>query len=317
MTTLHEFIPHFALKNPHVQTLLGYSLLRVKNPLSTTQFIKLKDGDQIALEISKPLAWKEDQTIVLLMPGTAGSHKSPYMIRMTKKLLEQNILVARLNFRGIATAQGLAKKISHGGASDDIEEAILALKKDYPQARLIVIGFSLSGNILLKLAGEKELSKIVYKIIAICPPLNLAISSQKLEEKQNKLYQQSIVSSIIEIVDSPSSSFAYKPLKPLSSCKTLRQFDELFTAPSLGFENAMDYYRQSSSLNLLTQIETPCQLLFSQDDPLIDCSEIQKMKLPSMVNLMITRYGGHMGFLQNSLSEIFWMDQMILHWIND
>lgn len=317
MSKTTEFMPLYGFKNPHAQTLLGSSLLFPKIFLSKTQLVTLKDGDKIALEISKPSRWREDQTIVLLMPGTVGSHKSPYMIRIAKKIFDQNILVVRLNFRGIATAFGLAKKVSHGGASEDVEEALLALKKDYPKVRIIVIGFSLSGNMLLKLAGEKDISNLVNKAIAICPPLNLAISSQKLEEKQNRIYQQAIVSTIIGIVNSPLSNFSYKPLEPIASCKTLRQVDELFTSLSSGFENAMDYYNKASALKLVPLITSSCQLLFAQDDPLVDCSEIQKMKIPACVDVIITRNGGHMGFVQNSLSNPFWMDQMILHWVNN
>ena len=150
------FKPLLGIKNPHAQTLLGYGLGKQSNPISQTEFVKLSDGDEIALEVSTPLNWSTSGQIVLLMPGTGGSHLSPYMIRMANRLLKSNILVMRLNYRGVATAQKKARNISHAGSSADINEALLFIKAQYPRAIVTAVGFSLSGNTLLKLAGEKQ-----------------------------------------------------------------------------------------------------------------------------------------------------------------
>ncbi|MCH9632262.1 MAG: hypothetical protein S4CHLAM6_05930 [Chlamydiae bacterium] len=309
------FKPSIALRNPHLQTLLSYVLKREAEPQSNTRLIELPDQDLLALEMSTPKGWKPTDPTVLMLPGTAGSHQSPYLVRMANRLLENNIQAIRLNFRGIGSGMGHAKKISHGGASDELLHVIKALHKDFPSSPLSVIGFSLGGNILLKLAGENELSKYLKKIIAVCPPLSLLDSSQRLTRLQNRIYQQSIVKTIIRIVESPQSKFSYKPTKPLSKCRTLQEIDNLFTAPASGFDNAEHYYQECSCLQFIENITSPCNILFAQDDPLIDCSKINEIKLPQRVNLMKTRYGGHMGFLKSSYKNPFWMDEQLLSWL--
>ena len=313
---IDPFSPNLALRNPHLQTLLSYVLKREAEPLSTTQLIPLPDGDCLALEISTPKSWKLSDPTILMIPGTAGSHRSPYLVRLTNRLLEKNCRAIRLNFRGIGTGLGLAKKISHGGASDELLHVIKELNENFPDSPLSLIGFSLGGNILLKLAGENELSQYLKKIIAVCPPLSLLDSSQRLTRLQNRIYQQSIVKAIIEIVESPKSQFSYKPKLPISNCKTLEEIDNLFTAPASGFSSAKDYYEKCSSLQFIPNITSPCHILFAQDDPLIDCSKINEIRLPQNIDLVQTRYGGHMGFLKNSIKNPFWMDEQLLRWLS-
>lgn len=316
MNKILQFKPGLFIRNPHIQTLLSYSIKRFPELVSESHFLELLDKDRLTLEVSIPNTWSDNNPTVLMMPGIGGSHQSPYLIRMAHKCFKQGYKVIRLNFRGVGSGLGYAKNISHGGASDDLHCAIQEIKKLTPNSPLFVIGFSLSGNILLKLAGEKDLSPLVIKIIAVCPAVNLADSSQRLAKWQNRIYQKSILKSIIKIIEHPHSKFSYKPLKPFSTCKTLREFDELFTAPSSGFNNVDEYYRKCSSLDLISDINIPCHILFAQDDPLIDCTALQKMQLPQNIELVITRYGGHMGFLSSSIKDPFWMDQQLLHWLS-
>lgn len=310
------FSPPFFLKNPHVQTLGSYGLSLFKNPKSITHYVTLPDQDQIALEISLPKKAQRLQKVVLMMPGTAGSHLSRYLIRLTQRFLKHSMVVARLNFRGVGTALGRAKKISHAGSTQDVLYALHALKKLFPSLELTVIGFSLSGNTLLKLASEHCLEKKVKRLIAVCPPLELQKSSSLLEKKENRWYQNSIVQTILKVITHPKSNFEFKPLKGFSHIQTLREFDEAYTAPSWGFADAMDYYEKSSCLHQLEHIQVKTHLLFAQDDPLIDCQSLQQKKLPKNIDVLLTTYGGHMGYLKCSLKNPFWMDEQILSWLN-
>ena len=310
-----SFRPPRGLRNPHVQTLLSYAILRYKEPASETHLITLPDGDQLSLEISTPGGWKESNLTVLMMPGTAGTHQSPYLVRLVNKLLGREVRAVRLNFRGRGPAVGRAKLVSHGGSTLDILAAMDALKKMTPNSPLVVIGFSLSGGTLLKLAGEVDLSRKCEKIIAVCPPLSLLDSSKRLEKFQNRLYQKSIVKAIIEAVESKESQFSYRPKKPLKSCKTLREIDDHFTAPSSGFSNALEYYEKCSCLPLIDKIESPCHILFAKDDPLICSEKINGLTLPKNIDVLKTRYGGHMGFFKGSLKNPFWMDELLFSWM--
>ncbi len=309
------FTPYTLLRNPHIQTLLSYVIKRYDEPESETMFVELEDGDKLALEVTTPKGWKDSNLTVLLMHGVGGSHKSPYLVRMASKLCKQNIRTVRLNFRGTATGIGLAKKITHGGSSEDVHTVLKALKQQHPASPITTIGFSLSGNILLKLAGEKDLSKLTHKLITVCPPLSLFDSSQRLEKFQNRIYQNSIVKAIVEILGSSKNQFVYKPKRPLSSCKTLKEIDDLFTAPASGYNDAFEYYTNNSCLKFIPKITSPCHILFASDDPIVNGSKIQEIKVPSNIEVVTTRYGGHIGFLKNSFKNPFWMDEILIKWL--
>lgn len=315
---MKPFKPFFGLKNHHLQTLVSYVIFREKPPESETQFIALPDGDSLAIEVSTPQNWQPDMPTILMVHGIGGSHNSPYLVRLTHKLTKLSLRVVRLNFRGVGSGIGKAKSISHGGSSYDLLQVILKLKEDQPHSPLIVVGFSLSGNIALKLAGEQDLSPWVSQLMAICPAINLDDSSKRLDQWQNTIYRSSILSSIIKLIESPISQFAYKSLKPLKLCKRLRDFDETFTAPAAGFESALDYYTKSSSKTLVANINIPCQILFAKDDPLIDHTILDSVNLPKNIHVFKTSHGGHMGFLKMGFSkELFWMDDMIIYWIKE
>ncbi len=309
------FKPHFALRNPHLQTIASYYLGNYKELSSKTSLIQLPDQDQVAVEISTPDRWTYKDRSVLMLHGVGGSHKSPYLARIGQKLLDRNIRVLRLNFRGVASGEGLSSHISHGGSSQDLHHVIESLQNSAPLSPLSVIGFSLGGNILLKLISEKDLSNSLDKVIAICPAVNLAKSSQMIEKWQNRLYQNSILKSLVRTVQSPQNRFSFQPEYSLSLCKTIREFDEVFTAPAAGFKSAKDYYTQSSCIHRLHLITQPCHLLFSQDDPLVDAKEVQELRLPPNLNLGITQRGGHMGYIQRSTQSAYWLDEIIFKWL--
>lgn len=318
MSHIFEFKPLLGIKNPHSQTLLSYLFARKKEPLSENCLITLQDQDRLSIEITTPNHWQEGQPIVLMAHGIGGSHKSPYLVRLASTLSKMGYKAARMNFRGFGSGKGLARHISHGGSTADLYAAITHLKDKYPNSPLYVIGFSLSGNILLKLAGEKKKIEEVDKLIAVCPPLDLAISSKRLELPKNRIYQNSIVKSIIQLVESPKSNFIFQPSAPLKNCKTLREFDNLYTAPASGFKNADDYYHKCSSSYSLKNIEMPCKILFSKDDPLIDCSYFLNSSTPSNLDVLITKYGGHMGFLGYTPEKtFFWMDSLLVYWLKN
>ena len=316
MKDLSDFKPIFGLKNPHLQTLLAHFISRFKEPQSVTQYVNLPDGDKLALEVTTPKTWKPHLPTVLLMHGIGGSHKSRYLIRMARRLSQLNIQAVRLNFRGIGSGVGLAKKISHGGATEDLDHAIKYIQKKHPSSPLVIIGFSLSGNLLLKHASDQKNLRGVKKIIAVAPPINLKDSAMRLEQKQNRLYQKSILKSIIDIIESPKSNFSFQVKDPLSSCTTLREFDTVYTAPCCGFIDVNDYYDKCSAAKFIAQIEMPCHILFAEDDPLVNCKLFNFNKLPSNFQVVVTKYGGHMGFLGSKEKEgVFWMDSLLLHWI--
>lgn len=312
---MKPFKPLFFLNGPHAQTLGCHLISRWPNPPSETSWVTLSDGDQMTLEVSESSLKHKRTPVVVLMPGTSGSHLSSYMKRLTHKLVKRGAHVIRLNYRGVAKALGKAKRFAHAGSSQDVYEALNCIKSKYPDSPLIAAGFSLSGNTLLKCASEYSLKDHVDYLLALCPPLELGLSSEKLELHSNRAYHRSILKTIVSLVSDPKSQFECN-LNDLKEAVSLKTFDEYFTAPMWGFESAEHYYTESSALKRLGSIQVPSCLLFAKDDPLIDCTGIESAVKAKHMEVILTDRGGHMGFLQNSLMHPFWMDELIVAKIN-
>lgn len=266
------------------------------------------DGDFLACEVSIPLKFNK---IVVLVHGLGGSHASPYMIRMARKLYNKNIMAVRVNLRGCGTGINLSSLPYHGGRSQDLLAVLQALKCQYPAYKIDLIGFSLGANITLKLLGElgDDALKLLCTAIAVCPPLDLGHTVKRLQQRKYGLYH----AYFLKKVSQQAKPWLKVPVR------SIYEFDDTITAPLWGFSGAEDYYKQSSSLHYVSSIRLPCKLLFAEDDPFISPHLIQEAyKVPSG-QLFTTTCGGHMGFLGYTAKEhrCYWLDQQLLEWADN
>ncbi len=316
---MQPFKPFPLLANPHLQTILSVQLHWVSEPPSETQHVSLPDGDQLALDISTPANWRSSDLTVVLLHGLCGCHLSPYMVRMASKLWRLGIRAVRMNLRGCGSGYGLARHPYHSGRSEDLLAVLQTLKTTWPQSPIIAVGFSLSGNILIKLIGELRSSASDYLLhaIAVCPPLDLTACVQKFSAPSNWLYARRFSSLLRAAVAAREAAFPDMPPVTLPKHFTLYEFDTLFTAPQCGFQSAEDYYTQCSAAPLLPQVTLPCHILFAKDDPLIDATTLQRANLPTHINMIDTQHGGHLGFLGRlgRSGGFRWLDEQLLKWI--
>lgn len=318
MTQELPFNPFPFLTGSHRQTIIG-CLIHWQMPIkSKTKFLDLKDGDQLALEVSAPKEWKETDLTVVMIHGLCGSHKSPYLVRLARKLFKLGIRCVRVNLRGCGSGRGRAKNIYHSGRSEDIFCVLKDLKQEYPHSPMVLMGFSLGGNIVLKLAGELgPLGKdLVQKVISLSPPTDLYSSVEMLGHEKNRFYEKYFLRLLRFEVKYRERRFPEVPKVILPRKMKIMDFDEIYTAPQAGFKSAMDYYEKCSSIWLVPEIEVPCYILFSEDDPIICAHSLDHLKLPANVRLYKTQHGGHLGFLGSPLRGNFhWMDKVLVDWI--
>ncbi len=315
------FDPFPFLDDPHQQTILSSFFSFQSEPLSTQKIIPLSDGDKLSLEITTPKQWKPTDLSVLMVHGLCGSHKSPYLVRMAKKLEPLGIRTIRFNMRGCGSGKGLAKQIYHSGRSEDVFSAIKALKEDEPDSPLILIGFSLGGNLVLKMTGELNTlaDTFLQKVIAVSPPVDLYSSIQMIGEEANVIYERYFYRMLRSDVHYLHRKF--KDLPPIRLPRSLKiyEFDQIYTAPRCGFVSADDYYNKCSSKHFIPDIAIPCKILLAQDDPIVSSASLDALDLPKSVNLFKTKKGGHMGYLGNPTSEkgVYWLDSLLLDWIRE
>lgn len=302
----------------HSQTIAAIFLSFGRSQLSSLKrFVYLKDGEKLVMEITTPKGWKETDETVLLLHGLCGSHRSSYIIRMARKLHKKGIRTVRVNLRGCGSGRGHAMKMYHAEASEDVWEAIKEIKRDAPHSPLTVLGYSLGGNIVLKMGGErgKEAKGFIKKIISINPPIHVQSTIEHLSK--NSFYERYFMAALREDVAYRHETFEELPPIRIPSQMTLLEFNEFYIAPQSGYESATDYYYACSSGRLVHLIAVPCHILFSRDDPIVDCNLLDQEGLPENIDVLITDHGGHLGYLgiPGQKGGFHWMDSVILRWI--
>jgi uncharacterized protein len=319
MRHLLNFQPFPLLGNSHAQTILGSRLLFAPEPPSKTRVITLSDGDQLALEISTPAPWRASDPTVVLVHGLCSSHRASHMVRLARALWQRGVRAVRMNMRGCGSGHGLARQMYHSGRSDDVLTVLNALQQETPASSFALIGYSLGGNQVLKLAGELGSSapSFLKQVMAVCPPADLGACAKLLSQPANRFYDQHFARQLKEATLERHRLFPDLEAVSLPSQLSLYDFDECYTAPQNGFRDAKDYYERCSAAPLVPEIKLPCQVLFALDDPFIDGTIFDGKPLSSHVTVWHTAKGGHVGFVgaPGQPGGLHWLDWQLLHWL--
>ncbi|MEI8365756.1 MAG: alpha/beta fold hydrolase [Parachlamydiaceae bacterium] len=305
-----SFQPLPGFSSPHAQTVLAYLTPAGSPPPSISHTIPLSDGCSLCCEVSTPPQWVETNKSVILVHGLGGSHESSYMIRMSRKLYKEGIRAVRVNMRCSGSGGGPVNIPYHGGLSNDILAVVHYLKKQTPHSPLFLVGFSLGGNIVLKLAAELGPAgpELIQTVIAICPPVDLAETAAIMSQPSNRLYNRYYMHQLEAITNTGKSARSFS---------TIYEFDSLVTVPNWGFSTPEEYYRQSSSRYMLSMIQVPCHILLSIDDPFINHLSCLNVPRSSSVNIWLSEHGGHVGFFGwvDEEHRYYWLDSLLLKWL--
>ena len=321
-----HFRPPWFFRNGHLQTLAGTYLFgrsdtQIHCPSATSKVgeVLLDDGDRLVYHNDCPTTWKPGDRIALLLHGLAGSHQSPYMCRIARQLCQQGVRAIRLNWRGCGTGVSLARYPYHSGRSEDLLATLRVIECQYPQSPITIIGFSMGGNVALKLLGESNVIQAgqtqVDRAIAVCPPIDLLTTIEFISTGLASVYDGYFAKTCIRNVRNrqlarpdalvPQNWFEQPP-------RSMREFDETFTAPLCGFASAKDYYARCSANQFLPNISIPTLIIAAQDDPVVPFGPYRNAVLSPSVELLAPKHGGHIGFVTHRGPG--WLDQQILRW---
>jgi hypothetical protein len=317
---MNEFRPHPLFPTGHLQTLAGV-LLPNQQPRETATLhrVPVEDGDQIVLHDDCPPQWQSGERTALMIHGLAGCHDSPYMRRIAQKLNHRGVRTFRMDLRGCGAGVGLARLPYHSGRSADAAMALRKIAELCPEAPTTLIGFSLGGNITLKLLGEtpQELPASLDRAVAVCPPVDLMYCVQSLARGVNRFYDRHFARLLRKQIDENRLKVPGAPgLERGRPPRGVFEFDEAFTAPVCGFGTAANYYRLCSSAQFVPEIRVPTLILAAADDPLVPGPMFDSLRLPPAVELRLTRSGGHLGFIgrNDGDPDRRWMDWRVVEW---
>lgn len=304
-----DFKPLFGLWSKHLQMIVSAYSFSGKAPPSESWLVDVGNGDKLSCEVSTPPNWNANGKTVLLIHGLGGSHRSRYMVRMARKLFEIGVKSVRINLRNCGSGVGLSKLPYGAGNSQDVKIVIEQLKKQFPDSEIVLIGFSLGGNTALKLAGElgSKAEHFIKKVIAVCPPLDLEQTVQLIQEKKNWVYHRYYLKSILR----QSSAWLKEKVS------SIYEFDDKITGPLWGFSGAKDYYEKCSSIKFIGHIRCETHIIFAEDDPFISIEPLEKITIPSQVDIWISKKGSHIGFIgfSDKAKGFQWLDNLLLDWV--
>lgn len=259
---------------------------------------------------------------IIVLHGLEGSADAGYIQSFAQAALEHGFGVHRKNMRSCGGTEDLSETMYHSGLTADTRFIARALH-DRNIGPVFAAGFSLGGNVVLKLAGELGETALLAGVCAVSTPIDLAMSVAALDNRLNFLYRRRFLDRLRKRVvrKSMSSPDTYKTDR-LAHIHSIYDFDNEFTAPLFGFGTAANYYATQSSARFLSQIRTPTLVIAAQDDPLVPFRMYRDHPAFSenpALTLVAPEHGGHIGFLSRGFRSRtqprFWVDQVAIDWL--
>lgn len=304
------------LRNPHALTIAANFWPRKiderRFPVTRKQYQIDSDTTVLAYE-HHPQGPARGQ--IVLLHGLEGSAEAGYIQSFGQEALERGFAVHRLNFRTCGGTEKMCRTTYHSGLTSDTR---CILEQLYGVAGpLFAVGFSLGGNVVLKLAGELGETSLLAGVCAVSTPIDLAACVRWMDKRTNYFYARRFLKRLKGRIKTKSK------LEPelynaqrLRGVKTIREFDDRFTAQIFGFGTAANYYETQSSSRYLDAIRIPALVICAKDDPLIPFEIYDHPAFRSNPNLALLalEHGGHLGFLSRA-GPRFWVDKIALDWM--
>ena len=321
-----NYQPPFLYRNTHFNTIYTALLRPLFNLKYERERINTPDGDFLDLDWSKVGSDK----LLICVHGLEGHARKPYMRGMmhffnNKKDSESDTLgwdAVGMNLRGCSGEDNRFLHGYHSGNSADLDFVIekIRLKKQYKQ--IIVIGFSIGGNIVLKYAGEKGkmMPKEVSHVLAYSVPCDLAACSIEFEKPKNIIYLNQFLLTLKPKAKKKYELFSGKfDLQKTLAARNFREFDTAYTGPINGFIDCYDYWSKASCLPLLKNIAVPTLMINAKDDTFLatECFPYNEARKNPFLYLEIPARGGHLGFMAPNTEGYLWTERRAWDFVHE
>lgn len=259
---------------------------------------------------------------LLALHGLEGSSHAHYMRGIADKAFHAGLNVVLLNQRNCGDSEHLSQGLYHSGLSADPRAVMEELAAVDRLRDIAVVGYSLGGNVGLKLAGDygDQPPVALRAVCAVSPTMDLSRCVDALERRENTLYEWNFVRNLKARMRRKARALPGRfNLDALDGVRTVRGFDEAFTAPHHGFKDAADYYYRASSLRVIDRVAIPTLIISAADDPFVPPDQFSHKAITTnpSVTTAISRHGGHCGFFTTPRPGFdgYWAEQRAIDFI--
>lgn len=302
------------VRNPHLQTIAAHLWKRPDTqgefPVERRLYRTEKDV-QVLVCSQRPQGTARGE--LFMVHGLEGSGDAGYIRSLSAAALRAGFAAHRFHMRTCGGTEQLCQTLYHAGLTSDLL-AVLREFRDAGCTPAFLAGFSLGGNVVLKLAGElgETARDLVQGVCSVSAPLDLAACSRRIGERDNRLYEARFVRAMRKRL---CATGRYRA-REVAALRSVFELDDKFTAPSFGFGNAENYYRTQSAIGYLSGLRVPALLVQAEDDTFVpfEIYRSAAVRANPWIQLLATRYGGHLGFIGRAPHRL-WLDGVIMEWI--
>ena len=317
-----DYHPRFA--GGHLQTLYAWAKPRrfTRLPPPAARFFDVADDARVLAHCH----WHDqpgDHPTLLLLHGLEGSSLAHYIGGISDKAWAAGWNVIRLNQRNCCNTEHLSRGLYHSGLTDDPLFVIREVIRTEGIRQIAVAGYSLGGNLTLKLAGELGAGVLpeLKAVCAVSPTMDLSACVEALERRSNIAYEFNFVRNLKARMRRKAAAHPdVFPLEALPNIWTVRQFDEAYTAPHHGFRDASDYYHRASALRVIENIRVPALIVTAEDDPFVPTSAFfeDAVRRNPHITIIVTPHGGHCAFVERPDNgyDGYWAEREIVRFVN-
>jgi predicted alpha/beta-fold hydrolase len=329
---LPEFHPRRFLRNGHLQTIVGNYLRREDVlPPATSQVVEVaaaeagRPASQVLCHCHfQPQAVRAARPTAVIVHGLEGSSNSQYVVGNANKLWKAGCNVVRMNMRNCGGTEELAPTLYHSGLSGDVEAVMRFFIAREKLRSVALIGYSMGGNLVLKLAGDlaRNAPAELKCAVGVSPAIDLGPSADALHEPLNRVYEMKFLRSLLARYRRKAALFPelYDPARA-EGIRTLREFDDRITAFYAGFADASDYYHRAASARVIDRIAIPTLVIHALDDPFVRLTAASRGELLAnpKISYMETEHGGHCAFLGDADPALdddgYWAESTLLRFV--
>jgi uncharacterized protein len=282
--------------------------------------VDASDGSRILCHCHwQPEPVRAARLTVVLLHGLNGSSNSRYIRGVTARAWDAGMNVVRMNMRNCGGSEALTSTLYHSGRSDDVGAVIRHFTERFGLEQVALVGYSMGGNMVLKLAGEWGARRPIVAVATVCPAIDLASCADALHETHNLIYERHFLRALMQHFRHKAALFpgVYQS-SGIGPVRSIREFDQKIVAPHCGFSGADDYYYRAASARVIDGIAVPTLILRAQDDPFIRLiPETRKRILANpYIELIEPRHGGHCAFLsRRSADGVHWAEAAVIRYL--